>query len=43
MSTGVAVVGGGLGGLSAAVALAGAGVPVTLFEREPRLGGYAVA
>jgi squalene-associated FAD-dependent desaturase len=39
MSGRVVVVGGGLAGLSAAVDLADAGVPVTLLERRPRLGG----
>ena len=33
------VVGGGLAGISAALDLAAAGVPVTLLERRPRLGG----
>ena len=37
----VAVVGGGLAGLSAACALADSGYPVTLFERKPFLGGRA--
>ena len=37
----VAVIGGGLAGLSAACALADAGMPVTLFERRPYLGGRA--
>lgn len=37
----VAVVGGGLAGLSAAGALAGAGFHVTLLERRPYLGGRA--
>nr|WP_272955956.1 FAD-dependent oxidoreductase [Actinopolymorpha rutila] len=35
----VAVVGGGIAGVSAAVALAERGVRVVLFEREPHLGG----
>ena len=35
----VAVVGGGLAGLSAAVAAADGGAVVTLYERAPRLGG----
>ena len=35
----VAVVGGGLAGLSAAVRLTAAGVPCTLFEKRPYLGG----
>jgi squalene-associated FAD-dependent desaturase len=35
------VVGGGLAGLSAAVALAGAGAQVTLLERRPYIGGRA--
>ncbi|MEO3812275.1 hydroxysqualene dehydroxylase HpnE [Sphaerisporangium sp. B11E5] len=35
----VAVVGGGLAGIAAAVALADAGCPVTLYEARPRLGG----
>ena len=37
----VAVVGGGLAGLSAGCALAGSGFRVTLFERRPYLGGRA--
>jgi len=37
----VAVVGGGLAGLAAACALAGAGFRVTLLERRPYLGGRA--
>jgi squalene-associated FAD-dependent desaturase len=35
----IAVIGGGLAGLSAAVACADAGARVTLFEARPRLGG----
>ncbi|HEU0089948.1 MAG TPA: FAD-dependent oxidoreductase, partial [Pseudonocardiaceae bacterium] len=35
----VAVVGGGIAGVAAAVALAERGVDVRLFEREPQLGG----
>lgn len=41
MSAPVAVVGGGLGGLSAAVHLRSAGREVVLFEAQPRLGGRA--
>ncbi|HET8600774.1 MAG TPA: hydroxysqualene dehydroxylase HpnE [Segeticoccus sp.] len=37
----VAVVGGGLAGISAAIRLADAGCRVTLFEGRPRLGGVA--
>ncbi|MBI3404328.1 MAG: NAD(P)-binding protein, partial [Acidobacteria bacterium] len=37
----VAVVGGGLAGLSASVALADAGFRVRLFEKRPHLGGRA--
>jgi squalene-associated FAD-dependent desaturase len=37
----VAIVGGGLAGLSAACALAGSGFQVTVFERRPYLGGRA--
>jgi squalene-associated FAD-dependent desaturase len=37
----VAVVGGGLAGLAAGCALAEVGVPVSLFERRPYLGGRA--
>ena len=40
-SSRVAVVGGGLGGLAAASTLAARGYPVTLFERNPWLGGKA--
>ncbi len=35
----VAVIGGGLGGLSAAITIAEQGVPCTLFEAAPQLGG----
>ncbi len=35
----VGVIGGGLAGIAAALALADAGAQVTLFERRPRLGG----
>lgn len=37
----VLVIGGGLAGLSAAVALSGAGAKVTLLERKPYIGGRA--
>ena len=37
----VAVIGGGLAGLSASCALADAGFHVTLFEKRPYLGGRA--
>lgn len=43
MSDAVAVIGGGLGGLSAGVALAQRGARVVLFEKEPQVGGYAIA
>jgi squalene-associated FAD-dependent desaturase len=35
----IAVVGGGLAGITAALALAEAGLPVSLYEARPRLGG----
>ncbi len=37
----VIVIGGGVAGLSAAVALAGDGADVTLLERRPYIGGRA--
>ena len=37
----VAVIGGGIGGVTAAGLLASGGIPVTLFEAGPRLGGKA--
>src|ERR1051326_3156574 len=37
----VAIVGGGLAGLAAAVALADRGLEITLYESRPRLGGRA--
>ena len=37
----VAVIGGGLGGLTAAGLLASSGIPVTLFDAGPRVGGKA--
>jgi squalene-associated FAD-dependent desaturase len=39
MSPTAVVVGGGLAGITSALGLADAGVPVTLVERRPRLGG----
>lgn len=39
MSQNVVIVGGGIAGLSAAYDLARAGIPHTLFEKTPRLGG----
>lgn len=39
----IVVAGGGLAGLSCALALADAGLPVTLVEREPRCGGRAAS
>jgi zeta-carotene desaturase len=39
----VAVIGGGLAGLSAAVALADSGLRVSIFEKRPRLGGRATS
>jgi squalene-associated FAD-dependent desaturase len=41
VSPSVAIIGGGLAGLSAGAALADAGFRVTLFERKPYLGGRA--
>jgi len=38
-SKSIAVIGGGIGGLSAAVHLAASGAKVTLFEKQPTLGG----
>lgn len=43
MSKRVVIIGGGLGGLSAGVSCAQAGCDVTLFEKQPRTGGYAVS
>ncbi len=42
MSDSVIIVGGGLGGLSAAAALAQRGYNVKLIEKEPHVGGYAI-
>src|SRR5262245_62820852 len=39
----VAIVGGGLAGLAASIALADSGFQVQLFERSPRLGGRATS
>jgi phytoene dehydrogenase-like protein len=39
----VAVIGGGLGGLTAALLCAKAGCNVSLFEKEPVCGGYSIA
>jgi squalene-associated FAD-dependent desaturase len=43
MSNRTIVIGGGLAGLAAAVALSGRGLPVTLLESRPRLGGRAAS
>ncbi|MEN8190105.1 MAG: NAD(P)/FAD-dependent oxidoreductase [Thermodesulfobacteriota bacterium] len=43
MSSPVIVIGGGIGGLSSAVRLAQRGEKVYLFEKEPRVGGYAIS
>src|ERR1700678_4690420 len=42
-SQSVLVIGGGLAGLSSAVALADAGLQVRLFEKRPHLGGRATS
>src|SRR5688500_18430137 len=39
----IAIVGGGAAGLGAAKVLVEAGLEVTLFEDQPRLGGHALA
>jgi phytoene dehydrogenase-like protein len=39
----VAVIGGGLGGLTAALLCAKAGCNVSIFEKEPFFGGYSIA
>src|SRR5579872_907308 len=39
----VVVIGGGLAGLAASIALADEGLRVTLLERHPRLGGRATS
>src|SRR5476651_1424937 len=41
MPTRIVIVGGGLAGLAATVALTDRGYPCTLFESRPRLGGRA--
>ena len=43
MTRRVAVIGGGIGGASAALRLAQTGVDVTLIERSPSLGGLVVS
>lgn len=42
MARKIAVIGSGLGGLTSAVILARAGFSVTVFERQPVTGGYAI-
>ena len=39
----IVVIGGGLAGIAAAVRLADRGLPVTLIETRPRLGGRATS